>query len=215
MPTPTWENRTTNNGTVIQRKENATYVAYRLPGLTDVLTAKYNHNNGVEVETSFETPLLSSLISSLDTLTVITQQEAIDQHRGKIRVRIKFHEKITEEEALEDFIIPSAIEYGLKNSFPLKSGENPFKRTDGVFLPGYAFHSFTNVHGEVWVAYLRIAQKEIFISCDDSLINWRWKKFDGIEKAAPWVMTDEEIKWLSSLDHLVNKYSKIMAGESF
>ena len=86
------------------------------------MKGKYNHKNKKEVEASFSTPLFSQF----GVETVLTTEEAAEQHRGSIRSRIKLHQKMSEDEVLKKILIPGALESGLSPCiFPLQNGENP------------------------------------------------------------------------------------------
>jgi len=203
-----WEEKTHNNGMVISRKVNKVYTAFRLRDSEIALIAKYNHVNKKDLETNFYSPLYEKL----GTVIHLTEEEAREQHRGSIRYRLRLKEEISEQDALEKVFIPASIYHGLKpGNFPLKNGDNPFTMKDGPFLKGYGFHAFTNMHGETWVAYTKATSNEIWVSCNDDLIGWIWKKFETVEnKYAPWVMSDSEKQWLAFIEHVTQEFHDLI-----
>lgn len=205
-----WEKLSNENGIEISRKVNAAYTAFKLSDSEILLKGKYNHQNQKEVEASFSTPLFSKF----GTETTLTAEEAALQHRGSIRSRIKLTEKMSENNVLEQILIPGAIEYGLKsNYFPLKDGENPFTRKEGPFLRGFNFYSFTNIFDNVWVAYINPLTCDIWVSNNNRLVNWKWIEYSKINKEmdfVPWPLHANELNWFNLLCETSAYFSNIL-----
>lgn len=195
-------------GIEIQRRVNSAYTVFKFSNHKSlILKGKYNHKNKKEVEASFSSPLFSNF----GTETVLTPEEAILQHRGVIRSRLKLSKKMSEEDVIEKIFIPAVIDHGLiPYTFPLKTAENPFHRKDVPFIEGYSFHSFTNLLSGLWVAYICLSTGDIWIT--SNLINWNWKEYKETEKKndiVPWVLSEEESDWISSLFKIRDKFHGI------
>jgi hypothetical protein len=79
------------------------------------------------------------------------------------------------------------------DEFLLKDGQSPFKRQEGVFLPGCHFFAFTNRYSEIWVAYIHNNTKDIWVSGGD--VDWEWVKIENIS----WVCGSDETDWFQYL----------------
>ena len=204
-----WHKLQNKEGLDIFRKVNKIYTAYKISDLTTTLKGKYNHTNQREVEASFSTPLFSKF----GTETKLSTEEAVLQHRGSIRSRLKLNINMSEKEVLKQVLIPGAIEYGIEpNYFPLFPSQDPFNRKEGPFLEGIYFHAFTNIFGYTWVAYIDMT--DIWVSCNSPLINWNWREYEDTlsrQKAlAPWELTEGELEWFDSLVKIRDRRGELL-----
>lgn len=208
-----------DNGIIIDCKKNQHYTSFKfIDEKGKTVRATYKHTTQKEIGATFD--LLP--YTEYGDIIHLTEQEAEKRHAGSVRYIMKLNKAMTEKEVLDDILIPAIIKAGLKNNGvyasngvkpfewkhgPLiRDGVNPFEWKHGPFLKDCYFYSFTNKSGNTWVAYINYKSGDIWISSNDHLINWKWKKFieDTTTFSSSWEMTTPEQEWLTSLLKMAN-----------
>jgi hypothetical protein len=191
------------NGLIVQVKENTHFNTITVKDSSQSRKAVFNNKTHKEVGLDFFT----DHFNAYGTVKALSQEERERRHAGKITHILNMTNELSIDIFINLVLIPAAIENGLKpQEFFLINGENPFKRKDGPLIKSLHFHSYTNQHGETWVAYINPLNKQIWISSSDALVNWKWK----LHTITPWIMNDAEKTWLKLItdmaEHLYNIY---------
>jgi hypothetical protein len=187
------------SGLTVLVKENTHFNTITVKDGTQSRKATFNNKNHKTVGLDFFT----DHFNAYGTVKARTDEERERCHGGKITHVLSMNNELNIDSFIDLVLIPAAIENGLKpQEFFLKNGENPFNRKDGPFIKGFHFHSYTNQHGETWVAYINPRNKQIWISSNDDRINWKWKMHTNFNTTTPWIMSEEEKTWLQLLNNM-------------